>query len=330
MEPGKIALLGLASASVSAGVYVVLQLLAGDKATHRIGMASETGGHGGSTDTGLIARQKLVRLVCRFALLRNVGRGRKPDADAADAAADTAESALRLRLMRAGWRGARAAALYAGSKTLLALMISALAIGLAMLIGWKLNASPAPGAVVLLAALSAGAGYAMPWCFTEYTIRRRQRELSDYFPDALDLIRVCVEAGLGLDAAFARVEKEIRVSSEALYDELHTLSLEVRAGASRERALKNFALRAGLDEISALAAVLVQVERFGTSVAESLRIHSEGLRTKRRQRAEECAARVPVKLLFPMIFCIFPALMVVLLGPALIAVYRTFWPMAAG
>jgi tight adherence protein C len=327
MEPGKIALLVLASVSVSAGVYTVLQLLAGDKATHRIGMASETGGHGVAAGSASIARQKLMALVCSFALLRNFGRGHKPEAQAAICGA---ESALRLRLMRAGWRGARATVFYAGSKTLLGLITPGLAIGVAALIAWKLNTSLAPAAVALLAAFAAGGGYALPWVVTEYTIRRRQRELSEYFPDALDLIRVCVEAGLGLDAAFARVEKEIRVSSKVLYDELHAISLEVRAGASRERALKNFALRTGLDEISALAAVLVQVERFGTSVADSLRIHSEGLRTKRRQSAEERAARVPVKLLFPMIFCIFPALIVVLLGPALIAVYRTFRPMAAG
>ena len=144
------------------------------------------------------------------------------------------------------------------------------------------------------------------------------------------MIRLCVEAGLGLDAAISRVEREIRITCEPLYEELHLVNLELRAGASRERALKNLALRVGLSDVDALVAMLIQVERFGTNIADSLRIHSDTLRTNRRRRAEEQAAKVPVKLLFPMIFCIFPSLMVVLLGPALINIIRMLKPGIVG
>ena len=120
-----------------------------------------------------------------------------------------------------------------------------------------------------------------------------------------------------------RVEREIRMTCMPLYDELHMVNLDMRAGAARARALRNMAQRIGLTEVDALVTMLVQVERLGTSVSDALRIHSEVLRTRQRQRAQELAAKVPVKLLFPMIFCIFPALLIVLLGPAAISVIRT-------
>ena len=233
---------------------------------------------------------------------------------------------LQLQLLRAGVRGADAVGMFCALRLFMAVAFSitvwAIAAGLA---------ESASGLIVAAAVLWAGSmGFYLPGLALRQLIGRRQQELAAHFPDALDLIRLCVEAGLGLDAAIARVEKEIRLSCISLYDELHQLSLELRAGAGRQRALKNLALRTGLEEIEALVSVLIQVERFGTSVAESLRIHSEVLRTSRRQRAEEIAAKVPVKLLLPMIFCIFPALLVVLVGPAMIAVYRSFLPALGG
>jgi tight adherence protein C len=120
------------------------------------------------------------------------------------------------------------------------------------------------------------------------------------------------------------------MTSPALAEELHLVNLELRAGSSRERALRNLALRTGVEEVDMLVALLVQSDRFGTSVASALRVHSDSLRTKRRQRAEENAARIPVKLLFPMIFCIFPAMLLVLLGPAFISIARLLLPTMTG
>ncbi len=141
---------------------------------------------------------------------------------------------------------------------------------------------------------------------------------------------VCVEAGLGLDEAIGRVSEEIGLSSPVLSDELHLVALELRAGGGREKPLRNLALRTGVDEIDMLVATLIQSDRFGTSVGNALRVHSESLRTKRRLIAEEEAAKVPVKLLFPLIFCIFPSLLLVLMGPAVISIYRALLPALAG
>jgi len=129
---------------------------------------------------------------------------------------------------------------------------------------------------------------------------------------------------LGLDSAVERVGREIQIESEALAQEFYLLGLELRAGATRANALRNLALRIGLTDIDALVAMLIQADRFGTSVAESLKVQSESLRNKRRLRAEEAAAKLPVKILMPLIFCVFPALLMVLLGPAIINVSEVF------
>jgi tight adherence protein C len=176
----------------------------------------------------------------------------------------------------------------------------------------------------------AALGYFLPNAFLEQRIAQRKREVFESFPDAMDLITVCVEAGLGLDAALSRVGEEMHVRSPILGEELHLINLELRAGSSRERALRNLALRTGVEEIDALVAMLVQSDRFGTSVADSLRVHAESLRTKRRLRAEEAAAKIAVKLLFPLIFFIFPSMLLVLLGPALIGIHSILLPTLAG
>jgi len=158
----------------------------------------------------------------------------------------------------------------------------------------------------------------------------RQREIFEAFPDALDLMTVCVEAGLGTEAAMLRVADDLQLKSPVLADELHLVNLELRAGADRERALRNLAIRTGVEEVDGFVAMISQAERFGTSIAASLRVHAEMLRTRRRQRAEEAAAKIALKLLFPLIFCIFPSLMVVLMGPAMIQIYRVLLPTMAG
>lgn len=235
-------------------------------------------------------------------------------------------SPLRTRFMNAGFRGPYAPVVYFACKTLGTFLLPG---AFALYTGLTQQDIAVPSMVALMLFLAA-LGYYLPNVVLSRLIAHRQRDLFENFPDALDLMRVCVEAGLGLDAAIARVGDEMRLKSEALYEELHLVSLELRAGSSRDRALRNLALRMGLEDVDALVAMLVQAERFGTSVSESLRVHAEGLRVKRKMRAEEAAAKVPVKLLFPLIFCIFPALLVVLLGPAFISIYRVLLPTIAG
>jgi tight adherence protein C len=141
-------------------------------------------------------------------------------------------------------------------------------------------------------------------------------------PDALDMLVVSVEAGLGLNQALVRVSEEIYRLSPVLSEQLALVNLEIRAGTSREEALRNLAERTGLQDISSLVGMLIQTDRFGTSVAQALRVHADTMRTKRRQRAEEAAAKTTIKMVFPLVFCIFPALFVVILGPALIQIYK--------
>jgi tight adherence protein C len=159
-----------------------------------------------------------------------------------------------------------------------------------------------------------------------YRIKARKEQIFNTFPDALDLIRICVSSGLGLDAAIARVGNELSISSKALSEEFHQLNLELRAGATRENALKNLATRSGVEDIQSLVSMLIQSIRFGTSVSESLRIHAEGLRSKRKLKAQEAAAKIPAKLSIPMILCIFPALFVVILGPSVLRILHILQP----
>lgn len=237
-------------------------------------------------------------------------------------------SNLRIRFMNAGYRFSSAPVVFFAAKVLLALALP----GLLALYLFGMGGAEGMKPVTVLSSLVAVAalGYFLPNAWLSRRIRLRQREIFESFPDALDLMTVCVEAGLALDAALAKVGEEMRLKSRALADELHLINLEMRAGSSRERALRNLALRTGVEEIDSLVALLVQSDRFGTSVADSLRVHSDGLRTKRRLRAEEAAAKVPVKLLFPLLFFIFPALMLVLLGPSFISISRVLFPVLAG
>ena len=235
-------------------------------------------------------------------------------------------SRLRIHFMNAGYRNSAAPLMFFAAKTILTFALPAVFLLYIGLGGAALKANMIVTLLVGLAAL----GYFLPNAFLQQRIASRKREIFESFPDALDLTTVCVEAGLGLDAALARVGDEMRLKSTPLAEELHLVTLELRAGSTRERALRNLALRTGVEEIDALVAMLVQADRFGTTVADSLRVHSESLRTKRRLRAEEAAAKIPVKLLFPLIFCIFPSMLLVLLGPAFISIYRVLLPTFAG
>jgi len=236
------------------------------------------------------------------------------------------KSSIRLRFVHAGIRNATAAAAFFGIKTLLTLGLPLLGF-----VALTLSGSPLKGNTLLLAMLLlAAAGYYGPNMVLSHLVMVRQREIFETFPDALDLMTVCVEAGLGTEAAMMRVADDMQFKSPALADEMRLVNLELRAGADRERALRNLAIRTGVEEVDGFVTMISQAERFGTSIAASLRIHAEMLRTRRRQRAEEAAAKIALKLLFPLIFCIFPSLMVVLMGPAMIQIYRVLLPSMSG
>ena len=235
------------------------------------------------------------------------------------------KSALRTRFMNAGWRNPVAPTLFFASKTALALLGPAIvgtlvALSVIVLSGGKL---------MFLLLLSATVGYYSPNMALHRLANRRKREIFETLPDALDLLTVCVEAGLSLERAFVKVAGEIHIKSVTLAQELQIVLMEMRAGFTKEKALRNFALRSGVDDVDTLVAMLIQSERFGTSVGDSLRVYSENLRNKRRALAEECAAKIGLKLLFPLIFCIFPTLLMVLLGPAAMQLSRTLAAVAA-
>jgi len=175
---------------------------------------------------------------------------------------------------------------------------------------------------------SAAIGYYLPNGVLARRAEMRQRDIFESLPDALDLLTICVEAGLSMERALVKVAGEIHIKSLALAQELQLVLMEMRSGFSKERALRNLALRSGVEDVDALVAMLVQAERFGTSMGDSLRVHADNLRRKRAVVAQEAAAKVALKLLFPLIFCIFPALMIVLLGPASIQMKAVLHPVA--
>ena len=236
------------------------------------------------------------------------------------------QSPLRTRFMNAGWRQASAPALYFAAKTTLALLAPGLV--LAYLVG--VLEGPLPGAALVLLSASAAIGYYLPNLVMRRCAARRQREIFENIPDALDLLTVCVEAGLSLERALAKVADEIGIKSATLAQELQLVLLEMRGGFGKDRALRNLALRSGVEDVDTLVAMLIQSERFGTSMGDALRVHADNLRGKRRLQAEEAAAKIGLKLMFPLTFCIFPTLLMVLLGPACIQLSRMLPEMAGG
>ncbi len=223
---------------------------------------------------------------------------------------------LQQRLVAAGYRNNEAIFVFLGIRIGCALGLFALfASGLV----FKPNFMVALGAC--------GAGYIIPGFLLARKAKRRQHLIQLGLPDALDLLVVSVEAGLGLDQAIQRVGDELAFAHPDLADELRLVNLELRAGKARSEALRNLGERTGVDDVISLVAMLVQTDKFGTSVAQSLRVHSDTARTKRRQRAEEAAAKTGVKMVFPLVFCIFPAIWVVTIGPAAIKFVQVLLPM---
>ena len=234
-------------------------------------------------------------------------------------------SPMRLKFIQAGFRQPKAPHVFFGLKTLLPFLFGVPVYG--ALRGMQdMTTLQLSTAVFCAAAL----GCYLPNIALHVTAKGRKREIFDNFPDAADLMLVCVEAGLGLDAALTRVAEELQDKSTMLAEELQLTNLEIRAGSSREKALRNLALRTGVDELKSFATMLIQADKFGTSVGESLRVFSEDLRHKRQIRAEEHAAKVPTKMLFPLVMFIFPSVIMVVLGPALIQIVRNLGPLLLG
>jgi tight adherence protein C len=236
------------------------------------------------------------------------------------------KSALRLQLMNAGWRSTHAAPVYFAAKTALAIALPLIALPWLATSAVSTNPTELAGILLLLGAF----GYYLPNSVLKRRVAARKRAIFEDFPDAIDLLTVCVEAGLGLDAAMVKVADEIKLRSPVVASELQLMLLELRSGFSKEVALRNLSLRTGVEDIESFSTMLIQAERFGTSIGDSLRVLSDTLRTRRRMRAEEQAAKIALKMLLPLCFCIFPAMFVVLLGPAVIQVYKVLLPILNG
>ena len=224
---------------------------------------------------------------------------------------------LQRRLVAAGYRNSEALVIFLGIRVACAAILFA---GLATPLFMRPN--------IALAFGGAGLGYILPNIVLARLEKRRQHRIRLSLPDALDLLVVSVEAGLGLDQAMQRVGEELVFAHPELCEELRLINFELRAGKARSEALHNLGERTGVDDVQSLVAMLVQTDKFGTSIAKSLRVHSDTLRTKRRQRAEEAAAKTGVKMVFPLVLCIFPAIWVVTLGPAAIKIVQVLVPLA--
>jgi tight adherence protein C len=223
-------------------------------------------------------------------------------------------SRLQRSLTRAGYPRFGAVVIYSAAEVVLPLLLFLIT---AILLGF--SAGLVPG--LFLAVL----GYAAPSFYVSYRSKGRERAIRNGLPDALDLLTVCVEAGSGIDQAIAKASEELQMSHPELATELAMVTTEMRAGKPRMQAFKNFANRTGVDDVRSLVSMLVQTDRFGTSIADALRVHADTSRTKRRQMAEERAGKVGVKLVFPLALCLFPALYVVCFGPVVVRIYRAFF-----
>jgi tight adherence protein C len=264
-------------------------------------------GFGGPTDWGRTKRERLERL---SVLLRGVGErmaGQRHDSES-----------VRETLAQAGFLHPDSVLIYWGTRFGLALVGFGITFVMVPLFGGS-----ASGALIG-AMWGAAIGWIAPAFYVGNRVKARQLEIQRALPDALDMLVVCVEAGLGLNQALVRVSEEVDRVSPVLSEQLVMVNLEIRAGTGREEALRRLADRTGVPEVSSLVSMLIQTDRFGTSVAQTLRVQASSLRTKRRQRAEEAAAKTAIKLVFPLVLFIFPALFVIILGPATITIFDTF------
>lgn len=233
------------------------------------------------------------------------------------------KSALRRELNMAGYRNASAARVYAATRVL------AVVIGLAT--GFLLRSLTSnPITAIAFPAVGIGLGLFAPGLVLDRLVKRRQKRVQYALPDALDLLVICCEVGCGLDQAIQTVAREFHAVHPDLSDELALINMEILAGSSRQVALRNFGIRTGIETVRKMSAILIQTDRFGTSIAEALRSQADFMRVRRRQEAEERAGKVGVKLVFPIFFFCMPALMVFVAGPGMIEMIRMFHVVTSG
>src|SRR5688572_16794009 len=217
-------------------------------------------------------------------------------------------------MVSAGYHGVWPAIIFAAAQVVIPLL----------LFGTVITLAGRTGTVMIFAVIAGMIGYYIPPMWLGRAVNARRREIQNGLPDAIDLLIVCIESGSGIDQALNRVAEELALPYPALARELEMISAETRAGKPRLEAFRNFAARTKVDDVRSLVAMLIQTDRFGTSIGMALRTHAETSRIKRRQRAEEKAAKLGVKLLFPLIFCLFPAFYVIVLGPSMLRIFRQF------
>jgi tight adherence protein C len=252
-----------------------------------------------------------------FSFLNSLG-SRALSENADDIPADYRQ--MRLRFLKAGIWQTNAPTIFWGAKIFLVVFLPICFLIVRITAFEIFNDVASLGGAVSLALL----GFYMPDIWLRVKTDRRKERILEGMPDALDLLVVCVEAGMGLDAAISRVAEEIKLSNVTLSDEFKHMTLELRAGKARQDALKNLGLRTDLEDVNSFVTLLIQTDKFGTSVSKALKVYSDSFRTKRYQKAEEIAAKLPIKLVFPCILFIFPALFVAIMGPAVIRIYQTF------
>ncbi|MHC5198383.1 type II secretion system F family protein [Pseudomonas frederiksbergensis] len=304
-EMGRLLFISAIGLSTVLAVVAVMLLMLGlqDPVQRRLALIKR--GHLGNT-TGQDAPGNLQLL------LERVGQ-RFASADSAQA------SATQTLLTHAGFRSSSALQVYWAVRLLLPLVLVGIALLLLPIIP-KISLSMG----LLLVAMVAGVGWLLPALYVGKRKQARQGRLRAAFPDALDLMVVCVESGLALPTTIERVAEEMSVSQVELAEELALVNAQIRAGITSTEALKQLAVRTGLDDVQGLVSLLAQSIRFGTSVADTLRIYADEFRDRRTQAAEEAGAKIGTKLIFPLIFCLWPSFFLVAIGPALIGVVRAF------
>ena len=235
-------------------------------------------------------------------------------------------SALRLRLIRAGFMHPHAGAIYFAVRAALAIVLPGLFLSALPLLSRELTLQN----ILLTAAGLSIAGLYLPSLYISHRVSERRRLMTEAFPDALDMLVICTEAGLGLDAAFTRVGAEIATAHPVLAEQFGMVSLEMRAGRSRQEALHRLSERIGLPQISSFVTILIQSETLGTSIAQTLRVVADEMRTKRMLTAEEKAYKLPVKLSVPLVTCILPTMVAVVMLPAIVGIVRVLLPALTG
>jgi tight adherence protein C len=302
---------------VAVGAYAAFLLLSTRQVARRRLMADGAGSGNMAAESGSLRAQEAAGTWVK--LVNSIEKAGLP-------LTDTKDEQLRLKLAAAGYTTAHAPRIYTFIRLVLVITLPALTL----LLLWSSESSPSLTKLYIWLSAAALSALYIPALYIRAKADRRRRELLNGFPDALDLMLVCVEAGLGLEAAFNRVGMEMTRSHPLLAEQLGAVVLELRAGRSREDALRRMAERAGLEEFRAFSTLLIQSSKLGSSIAQTLRVYAGEMREKRRLRAEEKAHRLPVLLSIPLVACMLPCMIGVLMLPAVIRVIRVVMPTMTG